>query len=337
MQRVALDFVNILRELSLDSLRDEANTPVGILVVGPPREREEVARLLFGSPMAERVTLAESVEPAAIHQSELVLVVWTGANEAQARAALAAAATHACPAQVVQLGAQPLTAGLSTPTRDILLPLDGSVPIETARCQLAAAIDATRLPALGRHLPALRPAAALELVKTTSWANAQFAAFSNISTLVPLIGSLFSAGADMIVLTKNQMLLVYKLAAVHGRDLNDRRQIIAEMAPIVGAGFLWRTVARELATFLPAFLGFVPKVAVSYTGTYVIGQSAHQYFALGRKPTRDDITRWTAQARERLGGVLSALTRRRAGDKAAPAGALPPPAPDAAASDATVH
>ena len=70
---------------------------------------------------------------------------------------------------------------------------------------------------------------------------------SNIPTILPIIGNIAAAGADFIVLTKNQVMMLYKLAAVFGRDLRDQRGILQDVLPVVGAGLIWRTVAREAA------------------------------------------------------------------------------------------
>ena len=60
-----------------------------------------------------------------------------------------------------------------------------------------------------------------------------------------------SAGADLVVLTKNQVMMSYKLAAANDRDLEDHAGVLRELVPVVGAGFVWRTVAREATSFLP--------------------------------------------------------------------------------------
>jgi uncharacterized protein (DUF697 family) len=50
----------------------------------------------------------------------------------------------------------------------------------------------------------------------------------------------------------------------------------------VGAGFAFRTVARELLDVVP-FAGWAVKGAVAYTGTRAVGEAAERYFeARGR-------------------------------------------------------
>jgi len=118
-------------------------------------------------------------------------------------------------------------------------------------------------PSYGRHFPAFRASAVKEIVDDTARANAQFALVSNIPAVIPILGGFVSASADLIVLTKNQVMMSYKIAAVHGRDLQDQTAVIRELVPVVGAGFLWRTIAREAVSFLPFAAGTIPKVAIA--------------------------------------------------------------------------
>ena len=74
----------------------------------------------------------------------------------------------------------------------------------------------------------------------------------------------------------------------------------SEMIPVVGAGLVWRTVAREVVTLLPLAIGTVPKVAIAFAGTWVIGQSAAVYFERGEKLNKEQIRAVYAQALETL-------------------------------------
>ena len=115
----------------------------------------------------------------------------------------------------------------------------------------------------------MKSACARQGITETATVNGEFALVSNIPSIVPLIGTAFTVGADFIVLTKNQLMLIFKLAAVNGRDLDHRWRIYSEMIPVVGAGFAWRTVAREVVTLLPLAIGTIPKVAIAFAGTWV--------------------------------------------------------------------
>jgi uncharacterized protein (DUF697 family) len=160
--------------------------------------------------------------------------------------------------------------------------------------------NAERAPAFGRALPAFRAAAAKQVIDETSAANAQFALVSNIPALLPVIGNLAAAGADFIILTKNQVMMLYKLAAVFGRDLRDQRTILQDVLPVVGAGLLWRTAARQAVTWLPFAAGTIPKLAIAYLGTMAVGRGAEFYYRTGLKPTRSQMDQFGRQAAERL-------------------------------------
>ena len=81
----------------------------------------------------------------------------------------------------------------------------------------------------------------------------------------------------MLVLTKNQALMVYRLGLAYGAppEFRDR---MAELGSVVGGGFAWRQLARSLVGLIPVW-GVVPKVAVAYAGTYATGMAAWRWFA----------------------------------------------------------
>lgn len=161
--------------------------------------------------------------------------------------------------------------------------------------------------ALGRHFPPFRHAAAQTVVRGTSRGNAEFAALSNLPQLVPVVGNLVGTAADFIVLTKNQVLMLFKLATIYDRDSRHGLGILREIVPVVGAGLLWRTAAREIAGLLPFYIGAVPKVLIAYAGTFIVGMSALYYYEEGRKPPKDVLRQFRRQAIERARDVRALL------------------------------
>src|SRR5262249_5184287 len=115
---------------------------------------------------------------------------------------------------------------------------------------------------------------------------------------------------------KNQVMMVFKIAAIHDRDIRDHWRILREIIPVVGAGFFWRTLAREAESFLPLLIGTLPKVAVAYTGTVVAGRGADLYYRSGRKPDREQLREMYNQAAESLKRVPNPLSRRPEDDAA---------------------
>ena len=86
-----------------------------------------------------------------------------------------------------------------------------------------------------------------------------------------------------------------------------------QVAGVVGAGFMWRQVARELVGFLP--LGVVFKTGVAYAGTYATGQAVYQYFVTGEKLRQADLRRLfddaMARGREVAAGTVEQVRAKR--------------------------
>ena len=121
---------------------------------------------------------------------------------------------------------------------------------------------------LAARLPVLRGPVCDELIQAFSKRNAIIAA------------AVFIPGIDMPILTLNQMRLVLRIGLAHGQSVDNQRA--AELVAVVGAGFAFRTVARELLDVVP-FAGWAVKGAVAYTGTRAVGEAAERYFeARGR-------------------------------------------------------
>lgn len=171
--------------------------------------------------------------------------------------------------------------------------------------------------ALGRHFSAFRHEAAAAIVRETSRGNAEFAAISNIPQLVPVIGNIIGSAADFVVLTKNQVLMLFKLATIFDRDSHSGLGILKEIIPVVGAGLVWRTIAREVAGLLPFYAGAVPKVIIAYAGTYIVGMSATYYYEEGRKPPKDVIREIRRQAVARAKDVRALLPGQKNGQEQA--------------------
>lgn len=182
--------------------------------------------------------------------------------------------------------------------------------------------------ALGRNIPLLRAHVAQQIVTETSRVNAEFALLSSLPATIPIIGTVMAGGADMLVLTKNQVMMLYKLAAVFGRSLESKLTIAAEIAPVVGAAFMWRTVARTLVSLLPGAVAAVPKTMVAFAGTYTIGRAAQFYYASGRRPPEALLQTFRREA-ARLGKRIVPRPRQRApeGEPELPGGEPPLLAP----------
>ena len=136
--------------------------------------------------------------------------------------------------------------------------------------------------ALARHLPAFRESVARSMIDDTALANAVYSVGTGLLEINPLAALPLNA-ADIIVLTKNQAIMSYKMALAMGMNA-DFKQIMPQMATVVGSGFLLRQMARGLVGLIPGF-GIIPKVAVAFAGTYATGEVIYRWSAYGERVT----------------------------------------------------
>ena len=116
---------------------------------------------------------------------------------------------------------------------------------------------------LAARLPVLREPVVDELISAASLQNAKFAA------------AVWIPGVDMPILTLNQARMVLRIAVAHGHELG--RERLADIAGVVGAGFGFRTVGRQLVGMVP-FAGWATRGAIAYGGTRAIGEAARRRF-----------------------------------------------------------
>ena len=81
--------------------------------------------------------------------------------------------------------------------------------------------------ALARRLPAFRLPACNAIIKATSRVNASVALISALPGILPISAIILpvSSLADVILLTKNQIMMVMRLAAAHGKKPAYTRQV----------------------------------------------------------------------------------------------------------------
>jgi uncharacterized protein (DUF697 family) len=132
---------------------------------------------------------------------------------------------------------------------------------------------------LGRHFPLFRVPVAEQLINDTSFNNAAYAFSTGLAEMAPALGIPVSI-ADMVVLTKAQAFLVYRLGLAIGFSTR-WQDYVAEFGSVIGGGFMWRQLARSLVGLIPVW-GMIPKVAVAYAGTYVVGHAILRWYITGR-------------------------------------------------------
>ncbi|MBN2146302.1 MAG: hypothetical protein JW726_02895 [Anaerolineales bacterium] len=132
---------------------------------------------------------------------------------------------------------------------------------------------------LGRHFPLFRLPIARQLISETCFSNTAYAVSTGIAEVVPALDLPLNV-TDLIVLTKSQAFLAYKLGLLLGFSTR-WQDYVGEFGSVIGGGFLWRQLARSLVGLIPVW-GIVPKVAVSYAGTFVVGHAILQWYLTGR-------------------------------------------------------
>lgn len=158
--------------------------------------------------------------------------------------------------------------------------------------------------ALARQLPLVRPMWTHKMIEDTSRANAIYAASTGVAEVIPLL-TIPLAAADIFVLTKNQLVMAYKIALAAGKQ-GEPRDIMGQVVSVLGGGFLFRQIARELVGLIPV-IGIVPKIAVAYAGTWVIGRTIFLWATQGEELSREQLSRFYQLAIERGQAVASAL------------------------------
>ena len=134
--------------------------------------------------------------------------------------------------------------------------------------------------ALAAALPALRPVVIQHVIDATARQNAVVGAV------------IFVPGADMPVMTVNQLKMVLRVGAAYGYKADLQRTV--EMLGVIMSGFGMRALARRAVEYVPG-LGWAMKASVGYVGTEAIGRSAVLYFENGAPLTASRFPRLASQ------------------------------------------
>jgi uncharacterized protein (DUF697 family) len=156
--------------------------------------------------------------------------------------------------------------------------------------------------------------------------NATYSAATGLTEIIPVLlvpGNV----ADFVVLTKNQALMAYKIALLMGNDIA-MQEMIGELAGVLGSGFLWRETARRLVGFIPGW-GIIPKIAVAYAGTYLVGEATYYWYAYHEQLTAEQMrmiyTQAMAEGRRKASAILARVKRTETDSAPRKRFALPKP------------
>jgi len=169
---------------------------------------------------------------------------------------------------------------------------------------------------LALHVLPFRQEVSRRMVKKIAKENALFSLATALPDIVPFVSLPWAIGefaSDTAFLTANQIRMAFLLAAANDRDVGYREQR-GEIGSIVLGAFGWRALARELIGKIPWGGGLVPKAAIAYAGTRVVGMSLERYYRLGRAYTRAERRLAYEDALERgkhlVGGLIEGFQQR---------------------------
>jgi uncharacterized protein (DUF697 family) len=247
----------VLKEVRLAASEERA-----LAVAGAPELAAALARELGRGGDSRAL-----VGPEALDRAAALVYVLVGRPSAADEDALKAARRARVPA--VCLAAGPDFDGYVPhvlPTDVVRARPGEGFPVDELARALAARLGEAATP-LAARLPVVREAVCDQLVESFARRNG-------------IVGAaVFVPGADLPVLTLNQVRLVLRIAAAYGVEIDAER--VPELVGVLGAGFGLRAVAREALDLVPV-AGWVVKGAVAYAGTRALGEAAKRYFELRR-------------------------------------------------------
>lgn len=144
---------------------------------------------------------------------------------------------------------------------------------------------------LARQFLAFRECAIHRIVNRVAKENALFTMMTAMPNIVPsfleLPWALGEYATDSAFLTVNQIRMAFLIGAASGRAVGLVEQK-AEILGIVASAFGWRALAREMAGKIPLGGGLIPKAAISWAGTFVVGRAVEQAYVTGDRFRRNE-------------------------------------------------
>ena len=132
----------------------------------------------------------------------------------------------------------------------------------------------------------MRDSVAAKLTRDAANTALKVSVASAVVDHIPVVGVVlgaFASAGDMVAITGIQMMLLLNIQAAYGDDPDVAR--MWQLLPVIGGGFGWRTLARELAGFVPV-AGVAIKGAIAYAGTIVVGEGVTFFMEHGTPMTK---------------------------------------------------
>jgi uncharacterized protein (DUF697 family) len=321
----------ILRETDLEAIRRGAESRFQVLVAGDdPADAEQLARLIGESADATPspggsgekhpwlLTSDASTAAPVISRESFNLAVLVS-REAELSSSLASICDDQAARGVTIVVVVAATAGKTAAIvrgnenrRVVTSPELNLVAFEAVGNAMLTAVPPELRLGLGRQFPGLRTLLFTALIDETARANASYAFTTGIAEVIPVLNIAMNIG-DVVILTKNQLIMSYKIALVAGKT-GTPRHLMGEIFGVLGGGLLFRQIARQLIGLIPV-VGIVPKVAVAYGGTWAIGRAVVLWATVGQALTTDSVRAFYDEGLKRGRQAASALVSRRAKSK----------------------
>jgi uncharacterized protein (DUF697 family) len=165
---------------------------------------------------------------------------------------------------------------------------------------------------LARQYPAFRRPVVERTIHAVARENALFAVATALPDVIPSLIELPWAfgefASDTAFLTANQIRMAFMIATAYGRDAGFIDQKGAVLSIAAGA-FGWRALARELVGKIPFGGGLIPKGAIAYAGTFLVGRALEQYYRGNGEMSRSQRRTVYREALEHGRTVVQSATR----------------------------
>ncbi len=241
----AKSFLNIVRTVQLDDIRTQlAQPPLALVVADDTRAAQQFAFALAGGDapdeVASRATMTVA-SPQALEELAMgptpydVVVLVDPTPETRRNRGLQRLIAGGAPTAVLAIYTRPTPPDPGLPSLTVAR-LDDLAAVNAVRARLVTLLPAARRLAWGRAFAGFRKPISDLLVNETARANAQFAIMADLGARIPIFGGVTATGADFLVLTKNQLVLAYQLAAMNGRELDDPALDVHECGALFSRG-----------------------------------------------------------------------------------------------------
>jgi uncharacterized protein (DUF697 family) len=281
----ARDFFKIVRKgIDVRSVHAHTRKPFRFLLCGDPAAIAELRALLLSGhhddvPLDAAACL-ETVSPGApliTEPSQVRAVIFLGRRGDLAGADLESLKPLRVPILAVTVDPEASPSGPSSPPApgtwaEYVVPAIAREPLRGRVFPHLIEASAGVEIAVGRRLPALRETVAAKLTRDAAKNALKVSLASAVVDHIPVVGVLlgvFASAGDMVAITGIQIMLMLHVEAAYGRDPDLQR--MWQLLPVIGGGFGWRALARELAGFVPV-AGIAIKGAIAYAGTIVVGE-----------------------------------------------------------------